>query len=109
MDLYLTRLPLLGRLILRTSSSDSLGGLPILRPAGLVGFQFPALVVLGVFLAAVGTFRSRLARCLGCVGGGRRCRYVIGREELLKHRHHVLHLFSVLCLEYVATSAMTMA
>ena len=32
MDLYLTRLPLLFGLILRTPSSDSLDGLPVLRP-----------------------------------------------------------------------------
>ncbi len=54
MDLYLTRLPMLGRLILRTPSSDSLGGLPVLPPEGFVGIQFLALVMIGVLLACSG-------------------------------------------------------
>ena len=65
MDLYLTRLPLLGGLILQTPSSNGLGGLPVRRPEGFVGVQFPALVVIGVLLAAVGAFLLGLARCLG--------------------------------------------
>ncbi len=64
MDFYLTRLPLLGGLILRTPSSESLGGFPIRRPEGFVGVQFPALVVIDVLLVAVATFRAGLARCL---------------------------------------------
>ncbi len=54
MDLYLTRLPLLGGLVLWTPSSDGLGGLPVNRPEGFVGVQFPALVVIGVLLASGG-------------------------------------------------------
>ena len=43
MDLYLTRLPLLGGLILQIPSSNGLGGLPVRRPNGFVGVKFPAL------------------------------------------------------------------
>ena len=74
MDLYLTRLPLLGGLILRTPSSDGLGGFSIGRPEGFVGVQFPALGVINVFLVAVGAFGARLTGHLGClwiVDGGR--------------------------------------
>ena len=63
-------MPLLGGLILRTPSSDGLGGLPVRRPEGFVGVKFPALVVIGMLLAAVRAFRPRLAGFLGC-GGGR--------------------------------------
>jgi hypothetical protein len=102
MDFYLTRLPLLGGLILQTSSSDGLGGLPVLWPEGFVGIKFPALVVLGVFLAAVGAFLSGLTRCLGWVDHGRRSsRCVCGGKELFKHRHHCLHLLRIFCLEHI--------
>ncbi len=102
MDFYLTRLPLLGGLILRTLSSNSLGGLPVRRPEGFAGVKFPALVVLGVLLAAVGAFLSRLTRCLGWVDDGRHSsRCLCGGKELFEHRHHCLHLLRVLCLEHV--------
>ncbi len=101
MDLYLTRLPLLGGLILWTPSSNGLGGLPVCRPEGLGGIQFPALVVIGMLLAAVGAFLSELAKCLGWVDNGRRSRCVCGGKELFEHRHHVLHLLSILCLEHI--------
>ncbi len=103
MDLYLTRLPLLGGLILRTPSSDGLGGFSICRPAGFVGVQFPALVMIDVFLVAVGTFRARLTRCLGWIDGGGcdRCLCRGRGKELFEHRHQVLHLLSILCLEHV--------
>jgi hypothetical protein len=102
MDFYLTRLPLLGGLILRTLSSNGLGGLPVCRPEGFVGVKFPALVVLGMLLAAVGAFLSRLTRYLGWVDDGRRSsRCFCGGKELFKHCHHCLHLLRVLCLEHV--------
>ena len=68
MDFYLTRLPLLGGLILRTPSSDGLGGLPVRRPESFVGVKFPTLVMVGMLLAAVGAFGVRLTRRLGCLG-----------------------------------------
>jgi hypothetical protein len=103
MDFYLTRLPpLLGGLILRTSSSNGLGGLPVCRPEGFVGVKFSALVVLGVLLAAVGAFFSRLTRCLGWVDDGRcSSRCLCRGKEFFKHRHHCLHLLRLLCLEHV--------
>ncbi len=67
MDLYLTQLPLLGGLILRTPSSDDLGGFPICWPEGFVGVQFPAFVMIDVLLVAVGAFRVGLTRCFGWV------------------------------------------
>ena len=100
MDFDLTRLPLLGGLILRTPSSDGLVGLPILRAEFFVGIKFPTLVVFSMLLAAVGAFDSRLTGRLGCLGwsaGGRRH----GGEELLEHGHHVFHLLRVLCLKHV--------
>jgi len=48
MDFNLNRLPLLCGLILRTPSSDGLGGLPVRRPEGFVGVKFPALVMIGI-------------------------------------------------------------
>ena len=68
MDFYLTRLPLLGGLILRTPSRDGLGGFPICRPESFVGVQFPALVVIDVFLVAVGAFGAWLTGRLGRLG-----------------------------------------
>lgn len=68
MDFYLTRLPLLGGLILRTPSSDGLGGLPVRRPERLVGVKFPTLVMVGMLLAAVGAFGARLTGRLGRLG-----------------------------------------
>ncbi len=103
MDLYLTRLPLLGGLIIRTLSSNGLGGFPICQPEGFVGVQFPALVVIDMLLVAVGAFRAGLTRCLGWIDDEERNRCLCrGRgKELLEHRHHVLHLLSILCLEHV--------
>ena len=65
MDFYLTRLPLLGGLILQAQSSEGLDGLPVLQPESLVGFEFPALLVVGMFLTAVGAFLAGLTGCLG--------------------------------------------
>ncbi len=89
MDGYLTRLPLLGGLILRTTSSDGLGGLPVVWPEGLVGMDVPTLVVVGMLLTAVGAFLARLVGCLGWVNYGRHSRCLCGRKELFKHGHHV--------------------
>jgi hypothetical protein len=88
MDFNLTRLPLLGGLILRTPSSEGLGGFPICRPEGFVGVQFPALVVIDVLLVAVAAFRAGLARCLGWIDNGGRNRCVVRCKELLEHHHH---------------------
>ena len=68
MDFYLTRLPLLGGLILRTPSSDGLGGLPVRRPERLVGVKFPTLVVVGMLLAAVGAFGAGGVSTTGTMG-----------------------------------------
>ena len=53
MDFYFTRLPLLGGLILRTPPS-ALRGLPVRRPAILVGLKFLAFVMVRMLLLAVG-------------------------------------------------------
>ena len=68
MDFYLTRLPLLGGLILRTPSSDGLDGLPVRRPERFVGVKFPTLVMVDMLLAAVGALRARLTGRLGLLG-----------------------------------------
>jgi hypothetical protein len=101
MDFYLTRLPLLGGLILRTPSSDGLGGLPVRRPESLVGVKFPTLLVFGMFLAAVGAFLAGLTGCLGWGSNNRHSRCLCGGKELLKHGHHVFHLLHVLCLKHI--------
>ncbi len=110
MDLYLTRLPLLGGLILRTSSSDGLGGLPVRRPEGFVGIKFPALVVLGVLLAAVGAFLSRLTRCLGWVEDGRRSSRCLCGGKSFSNIIIIVFICSAFCAwSTFATSAITMA
>ena len=96
MDFYLTRLPLLGGLILQAQSSEGLDGLPVLQPESLVGFEFPALLVVGMFRAAVGAFLAGLTGCLGWVNNGRRSRCLCRGKELLEHGHHVF-ICSVFC------------
>jgi hypothetical protein len=60
MDFNFTRLPLFSGLILRTPSSV-LHGFPVRWPKLFVGFEFPAFVVVGMLLLAVGAFRTGLA------------------------------------------------
>jgi hypothetical protein len=92
MDFYLAWLPLLDGLILRMPSSDGLCGLPVLWPECLVGLEFPTLLVVGMFLAAVGAVLAGLTGCLGW-GNDDRCSGCLYRgKELLKHSHHVFHL-----------------
>ena len=85
MDFYLARLPLLCGLILRTPSSVGLGRLPALRPGSLVGLEFPALLVVDMFLAAVGAVLVGLMGCLGWGNNDGCSRCLYGGKELLKH------------------------
>ena len=101
MDFYLARLPLLGGLILRTPSSNGLGGLPVLQPDSLVGLEFPALLVVGMFLATVGAVLAGLTGCLGWGNNDGCSRCLYGGKELLKHGHHIFHLLRVLCLKHI--------
>ena len=100
MDLYLTRLPLPGGLIIRAPSSDGLGGLPVCWPEGLVGVKLPALLMVCMFLAAVGAFLAGLTGHLGWIDDGH-SRCLCRGNELLEHGHHVFHLLRVLCLKHV--------
>ena len=101
MGFYLTRLPLLGGLILWTLSSDGFGGLSVLRPESLVGLEFPTLLVVGMFFAAVGAVLAMLTGCLGWGNNDRRSRRLYGGKELLKHDHHFFHLLHVFCLKHI--------
>ena len=101
MDFYLARLPLLSGLILRTPPSNGLGGLPVLWPESLVGLEFPTLLVVGMFLAAVGAVLAGLTGCLGWGNNNRRSRCLYQGKEFLKHGHHVFHLLHVLCLKHI--------
>ena len=68
MDFNLTRMPLLSGLILRTPPS-SFGGIPVCRPASLVGFELPAFIMDCMLLLAVGAFPMGLTACIGWDNG----------------------------------------
>ena len=62
--------------------------------------QFPALLMVCMFLAAVGAFLAGLTRRLGWINNG--CSRCLCRgKELLEHGHHVFHLLRVLCLKHI--------
>ena len=70
MDFNLTWMSLLSGIIIRTPPSAS-GGFPICRPAILVGFELPSLIMVCMLLLAVGAFPMGLTACIGCDNGNR--------------------------------------
>ena len=95
MDFHFTRLPLFGGLILRAPSSV-LHRFPVRWPKLFVGLEFPAFVVVGMLLLAVGAFRKLLTGLAGLFcfgfGGG----FHGGKEFLLEFLKVCCHCFHLL-------------
>ena len=70
MDFNLSQMPLLSGIILQTPPS-ALGGIPVCRPASLVGLELPALIMVCMLLLAVGEFLMGLTVCIGWNNGDR--------------------------------------